>query len=741
MKDTVLLLFMLVMSASHVFGQEDPPQGLAAYQIHMQMAREPIVLDGLLDDQAWLDAAFASDFWQQYPVDHMKATPRTEVRLTYDADHLYIAAVCYDVQGYVVQTLKRDNGFFEGDAFGVIIDPMNSKGNGFLFGVSPYNVQTDELLGLEAKDREDLSFSWDNRWFSVVSRFPDHYIIEMAIPFKTLRFKSSITTWGINFIRNDLSRNQHHSWTPIPVNFELYDLGYTGNLIWDRSPAKTGTNISVLPYATASIMKDRESDMPQSKPAVAMGADVKVALTSSLNLDLTVNPDFSQVDVDVQQTNLTRFNLRFPEKRGFFQENEDLFAEFGPNNAKPIFTRRIGLDDDNMPVPISYGARLSGNLNTRLRVGLLNLQTKARNATLRQNYSIAVFNHGLWSRSVVRGYVTNRQSYKTSGGSDQPDYGRNAGLEFNYLNESGTWNYFADFHLSGKPDIGIGTFSNLGLEHAGRNWRFRLNYLNIESDYYADIGFIPRLNHYDALAKTTVHIGYQRLFGRVGYIIRPTAGQQIITHEIEARNETNLYPDGTFSDRESRVDYEIKFRNTSNLTLQLQDNETRLLFATGFTDEEPLNPGIYRYPRFTLTHETDARKLFSVQSEIALGQFYNGHLNKYLLQLSYRRQPWANFSLSWEQNNLTLPDPHGQSKFTLINMRGEVNFSTRVFWTTFLQYNTQQENFNVNSRLQWRYATMSDLFLVYADNYTISPFMEKNRSRAIMLKINYMFNL
>ncbi|MEQ8684544.1 MAG: DUF5916 domain-containing protein [Imperialibacter sp.] len=741
MRHLTLFLFVVAIISISSLSARQLQGDLSNYQLQIKRNNDPIKVDGMLDEDSWSTPNVASDFWQQYPKDNRKTDVRTEVRMTYDADNLYIAAICYDVEDYVVQTLKRDNGLFTSDAFGIIIDPVNSNTNGFLFGVSPYNVQTEELLGPNATQPDRMTFSWDNRWYSAVTRYQDRYVVEMAIPFKTLRFNSQNGTWGVNFFRNDMSRNQKYSWTPLPVNFELYDLGYTGDLKWDIAPTKNGTNISVLPYVTGGVTRDNEAESPRSETSVRVGGDAKIALTSSLNLDLTVNPDFSTVDVDVQQTNLTRFNLRFPEKRGFFLENNDLFTEFGPNDAKPIFTRRMGLDMDNRPVAINYGARLSGNVTPNTRIGLLHLQTKSNDTVPGQNYSIAVFNQRIWSRSVLRGYVTNRQAYTQDDGWHANNYGRNTGLEFNYLNNSGTWNYFAAYHLSAKPDAGYGSFTNLGIEYAGRKWKARINYWNISSDYFADMGFFPRLENYDAVRDTLIHLGWERIYGRFGYVFRPAKGSKIVAHDIELRTYNDLYPDGTISDLENRIDYKIKFQNTAELQLQPQLLKTNLRFPTDFTDAAPLLPGSFDYGRFNVTYQSDARKLFSWQTEVGVGQYYNGTLTRYLLQLNYRRQPWGTFSVGWEQNNLKLPNPYGESNLRLVNARAEVNFSTKVFWTTFLQYNTQRENFNVNSRLQWRYSTMSDIFLVYSDNYTTSPFLQNNRNRAILLKLNYMFNL
>ena len=734
MKSLFLFLSIMFIIPMNIFGQTDPTS-LSDYQIQIQKASDPIVLDGVLDEQSWLDADIADNFWQQFPIDKVKANSRTEVRVTYDNVNVYISAICYDVQDYVVQTLQRDKDFFNGDGFAVIIDPVNSRTNGFFFGVSPFNVQAEDLLGPIAAN--NLTMSWDNRWFSAVTRLPDKYIVEMAIPYKTLRFKKDISSWGINFIRNDMSQNQNYSWTPMPVNFQLWDLGYTGQMNWDKAPEKTGTNIALIPYVTGGAVQGRETET-----SVDVGLDAKVAVTSSLNLDLTINPDFSQVNVDVQQTNLTRFSLRFPEQRGFFLENDDLFTGVGTRMSKPIFTRKIGLDHNNDPVPIAYGARLSGNLNPTFRVGALNMKTRATDSSPAQNYSIGVFNQSLWARSVLRGYVTNRQAQTRTNGLDRDDYGRNAGLEMNYLNESGTWNYFGAINLSEKSGVEkMGTYSQVGVEHSGRKLRFRVTYMNIDSDYHADIGFIPRLENRDAANDTTYHIGYSNFMARVGYTIRPKVRGKIISHDMELRNTGNWYAGGELADREARFTYETRFRNTSRFTVVASDLETQLLFPTRFTDGDPLQPGSYRYPRINFSYRTDERTSFPFQAEFETGQFYNGNLSKYLLQLNFRKQPWGIFSLSWEQNNLKLPEPFGTSYLTLVNARSEVNFNTKVFWSTFVQYNTQRDNFNINSRLQWRYRTMSDLFIVYTYNYSTSPFIQVRRNQALMVKLNYMFNL
>ncbi|MEM9326547.1 MAG: DUF5916 domain-containing protein [Bacteroidota bacterium] len=730
-----LAIFNLITTLCWAQGQQagDPRD---SYQLKIAQTDEQINIDGQMDEEVWKQADVASDFWLKFPRDGVRAEKRTEVRATYDDRFLYILAVCYDTDKYVVQTLKRDSRFFDGDAFGIVIDPVNERTNGFLFGVSPYNAQTEDILSQSAFG--NLNYSWDNRWYSQVVRHHDRWVVEIAIPFKTLRFETGLATWGINFFRNDLKTNEYHSWTPMPVNFDLTDLGYTGALLWDQAPKKTGTNVSLIPYARTSYVQDQEVEPSEQDVEFDAGLDAKVALSSSLNLDLTLNPDFSQVDVDVQQTNLTRFSLRFPERRPFFLENSDLFANFGVPPARPIFTRRIGLDEEALPIPILFGARLSGNIGKDFRIGVLNLQTQTEAERDGQNYTIAAVNQRLFTRSVLKGYISNRQAVVEGEGFNSNDYSRNAGIEFNYLNLPGTWNVLGALHLSEKAGFGLGTFRNLAGGYDGRNFSFFVDYFGITNDYFADIGFIPRLSNYDALNDTTIHLGYEHIYANMGYTWRPEKGA-IIAHGFEIQNVQDWQVDWTFNERRTELGYEVQFRNTSSVFVGVEDNDTRLLFHTSFTDGEPLPPGKYTYLRGSMGYESDARKSLAFTTELEVGQFYNGTLNRYSAGLIYRIQPWANFNLTLEQNFLRLPGPYGEVDLTLANLRAEVNFSTNLFWTTFLQYNTQAENFNINSRLQWRFAPMSDVFLVYSDNYETSPLLQENKNRALVLKVNYWF--
>lgn len=710
-------------------------------QLLIRRATDPIKIDGLALEATWQQANLASDFWEKWPNDKDPAKRRTEVRMAYDDQHIFLFVKAYDTNYYVIQTLKRDNGIYDSDAFSLAIDPVNQKTNGFLFSINPYNVQSEDLVS--ANTGNDLTFSWDNKWYSATQRKDSFWTAEIAIPFSTLRYEAGKTIWGINFLRSDLKNNQYSSWTHMPVNFPFFDFGYSGALVWDQPPPPPGSNISFIPYVTGSLRENREDNEALSGSFNA-GFDGKVAITPSLNLDITVNPDFSQVEVDRQVTNLTRFDIFFPERRTFFLENDDLFSAYGIPPARPFYSRRIGLDDEGRTIPIIGGLRLSGNLNKKTRIGIMNMQTLAKDGYQAQNYTAATVNLRVQARSLVKGYFLNRQSVgEAPKGSNPLDaFGRNYGLEYNFTDQSGTWNGWAGFHQSIKPDIrGNNLFLNGGGMYASKRFEFVLDYTDIGDQYYTDMGFVARLENYDAKLDTSFRAGFRHVFNSVQWRFFPT-GSTLNQTQLGLENYTVWNRDGSLNESNHALNYELNFKNTSNLELGVLYTYNNLPYYTRFTDDtnEPLPPGVYQYTQGGISYSSDARKKFWGEASLRYGQFYNGTIFQSSLSLTWRAQPWGNFTLNLENARLRFPDPYGKTNLILIAPRIDVNFTNNLFWTTFLQFNNQNNNFNINSRLQWRYRPMSDIFLVYTDNYFTDPLLQ-NKNRALVFKMNYWLNL
>jgi hypothetical protein len=714
------------------------------HQLYLKKAKSAIKIDGILDEIDWKDARPVGDFWEKYPTDKIKAKLNTVVKATYDDKNLYFSLICFDsINKYVAPSLKRDLSIREADGIVVLLDPLNKKSNGFGFSTTPYNVQTEYQYGA-ATESNNLNSAWDNKWFSEVKRTKEGYVVEIAIPFKTLRYDQKNNHWGVNFIRSDQKNNKFYTWTNVPVQFPGFDLGYFGSLIFEEDIPKSKGNVSLIPYVTTSIQTNALDNLP-SQQKLNAGFDAKVAITPSLNLDLTLNPDFSQVEVDQQVTNLTRFNIFFPERRTFFLENDDIFSNYGAPPFRPFFSRRIGLDQNNLPIPILYGTRISGNINETLRIGAFNMQTNRSGDFAPQNYSAFSAVKRIGVRSEIKTYFHNRSSFLNALEEKlKPNekFGRNAGLELSLSDASGKLNAWSGFHLSQKPNIsGQNTFHQLGAGYFGEKVNAFIDYAGFGNNYHADMGFINRIETFStkgaeySLGDTTIRMGFKQAYNENSYFIRPENGN-IVNHTFLISNFFNWFNDNSLSDRSHTISYAATFKNTSNFRLGINLNQDNLRYYFPLPTIRPLTPGKYNYTNLNFEYKTDNRKNVLWTSGARLGQYYNGFLQQFTNQLTLRQQPYWSVAILAEYNNIKFPEKYGTTKLWLISPKTEINFSNKLFWTTFFQFNTQRNNFNINSRLQYRYSPMSDLFLVYSDNYFTDPFL-KNKNRALILKFNY----
>lgn len=713
------------------------------FQVHIRRSTELIKVDGALDENIWQESEMATDFWMSFPVDDRKAERRSEVRLTYDDNFLYVGIKCYSNSDYVIQTLKRDLDFWSGDGFAIVLDPVNQQTNGFVFGINPAGVQMETLItgytGNRGGPPRGMNQNWDHKWYGEVQSLEDGWTAEMAIPFKTLRYEEDRTTWGVNFIRSDMVDNSYHTWSKVPLQFRSIDLGYTGSLIWDQAPKKQNGNIAFVPYVNTSSTQDFEEKTPVEYKT-NVGFDAKVAITSSLNLDLTVNPDFSQVEIDEQITNVTRFNIRLPERRTFFLENADVFEDFGRGQARPFFSRRIGLDEDGNTIPILYGMRLSGNIDKKLRVGLMNIQTKANEIQDDQNYTAFAFHRQVFRRSTIKGYVLNQQGMNGAE-IDFDQYSRNVGAEFTYFSQDGKIRAWGGYGQSFKPNLqDKDQFYKWGIRYTTRKFGALYSASTQGDNYYQDMGFLQRVNNYDAARDTTIRLGYTSQTTALDFRVFPKKeSTKWLYATWRFQNRLFLNNDMSFNETNTEVSYTLTYNGRSELAFEYNNTVLDLLFPFSFTDATPLPTKFYNFNSLNVSFRSDGRKKLSYEIGTSYGSFYNGTRSNVNLSLKYRQQPWGSFGVNLDFNDLQFPDPYGSEQILLLGPRIEIGFSRNLFWTTFLQWNTQGDNFNINSRLQWRFKPMSDVFLVYTDNYGLELFAPK--SRALVLKVNYWLTL
>lgn len=725
-----LILFTLLSIFSWSQNQEE------VKTICIYKAIDNIVVDGVLNEKSWDSAQTAGNFKQMFPFDTSTAKTQTLVRVTFDDNNLYISAVCFDsIAGkYVVQSLKRDFSYPVNDAFAVYIDCMSDQINGFSFGVNPLGVQREGVLSNGGG--MGVTTIWDNKWTSEVKQFDDKWIVEMAIPFKSLRFKSGVDTWRINFSRNDLKRNENSVWSPVPRNFNVASLAFTGKLKFDEPKKKTSSNISIIPYVTGGVSQDY---LTQTKEQYTYngGLDAKIALSSSLNLDLTINPDFSQVEVDRQVTNLSRFSIFFPERRNFFIENSDLFERFGFRQIRPFFSRNIGLYKGQI-IPILGGFRISGNINKKWRIGVMSMQTEHKRelGLESQNYSVAAISRNLFKRSNISFIFVNKQEITTKGISDNL-FNRIVGVDYNLQSANNKWFGKIFYHHSFTAQNLSNASANASfLSYATPKLSWEWNHEYVEKNYLADVGFVPRIYFYDLQTGITTRETYLRFEPIIRYKFYPKS--KIINHHYPEIYVSH-YLDSAFNSTEYQyqLSYNFSFQNTSLLSIKYRRNFIKLRIPVDitFTGNTPIIADNYYFENILATYTSSPIKALFGTATIDYGTFYNGHKLSYSGDINFRKQPWGVFGISFSQDEIILPEPYKNAYITLIGPKIELSFTKNIFFTTFAQYNTQINNANLNCRLQWRFKPMSDLYIVYTDNYYSIDMTKKNK--ALVLKLIY----
>ncbi len=725
------VLSILLFSAFTLSAQEISTRD--TYKYYIQPAKTPIKIDGIEEAGEWSNYQLIDTMYNHNPSDKGLAAYPSEIRLTYDKDNLYLFAKHYDDGNRIIQSLQRDsdNSQWESDSFTIAIDPINKKQSGIMVGVNAGGAKVDGSLLVEP-GRTTYTDSWDTSWMSKTKQYDTYWIVEIAIPFNSLRYNEGNTEWGINFIRGHKTQNFYYTWTPFPINFNGIDVNYMGTLKWPEVPEVKNNIAFVKPYATVSSLKDNQSEHPDTKTKLDAGVDVKIGITKSLNADITYNPDFSNADVDQEITNITRFDISLPEQREFFLENADIFTNFGSYSINPFFSRRVGLT-----TPIVYGARVTGNITDDLRIGVMNVQTKEDTDVDAQNNTVAAFNYKVLDRSQFRGLFVNRQE---TGNDNIHDYARNYGAEFTYISKKGNFNNSIKYHSSITDEGTEGSYFGINGGYATRRLRAGWTFDLLDKDYQADLGFTPRLFNYDADAQAVVRQSYMFVNPYVTYkFFAKEEHSKLIFQGFRFFHNIFLNSNGSLNERDNNLAYDLFFKNTSQFTVLGTNSEVNLNFATNFLGSEfdNLPVGNYNFTTGTVSYTSDRRKVFTYNTSVTHGGFYNGKITTLAASTNIRFGYWANFNVAYNYNNINLPDQYGDIDLHLLRFRGLFSFTNKLFFNNTIQYNSQSENFSVFSRLQWRYAPLSDLFLIYNQNNSTNGFDLRNRS--IILKLTYRF--
>jgi hypothetical protein len=754
MKYCVFILISMVLT--DLVAQNGP-----GTQLPIRKAKGEIKVDGVLDEAEWQTAYVAKDFKLNFPVDTALAPFQTEARMTFNDHYIYVAFTCYDDdKPYIVQSLKRDFDYENNDNVTIEIGPYNDKQNGFFFVVTPYGVQMEGTVSAGGVGDDSFSADWDNKWYSKSTRHADRWIAEIAIPFKSIRYKEG--EWNINFLRWDRKHNTASTWVATPIQYNLGAFGYSGQLVWEDPAPKPSVNISLIPYVAGGLSRDNEVNPAEKNSELQIGGDAKIAITPSMNLDLTFNPDFSQVDVDQQVVNLTRFEFQFPERRQFFLENSDLFQNAGFPPARLFFSRRIGLARDTSGalkrVPIAYGARLSGSINKDWRLSVMNMQTKEKldMGLPRQNYAVATIMRNFGHQSSISFTYVDKTSIGLGSIADTIKYhhedvfrrrplngdtipffnkfSRAFGVDLELLSKDNRWYSGSYYAISQNPYIS-------GNNHSGgvfgryndRTWDINMGGYFIGKNFNSETGFVPSYKVYPGQWSVFTSINYKLYPKKFGIAIMSPQSDFNISYT----------PAGLLTDQNYAIGYEVNFKNSVSVELNWLYNYSRLTNTFNPIDDDKYvsfqEGEVYDWHAVNAEFNSNQRKVVSFNAEATYGEFFNGKALNLRGQLNYRYQPYGSLALRFDYNDVRLAQGYGNEKLFVIGPRVDLTFTNNLFFTTFVQFNNLDDNVGLNTRLQWRYKPASDFFIVYTENYLPENMASKNR--ALVFKFTYWLNM
>lgn len=732
-------------------GVSDPPSAVAS------PVTEAINVDGRLNEVVWSQAQILTDFVQREPVEGSPVSERTEVRLAYDAEAIYVAAWMFerDPTSVVFGQTLRDASLNDADAFVLILDTYLDRQNGFVFATTPAGIEYDGQVSNEGQGggggggrqqrgtSAGFNLNWDGSWEVATTTDGEGWYAEMRIPFSTLRYGSGgEQTWGLNFERRIRRNNEQSVWAPIPRQFNLYRLSMAGTLTL-AAPSKRIFTVS--PYVLGDGFKDYEVAIPDADFGGQLGGDAKIGINQSLTLDLTVNTDFAQAEVDDQQVNLTRFSLFFPEKRAFFLENASTFAVGSGRSAELFFSRRIGLAS-GVEVPIRAGGRLTGKVGD-FQIGVLNIQTGAASSidsdtgldeqiAPANNFGVVRTYREFGNRTQLGGIFVSRLNT-----SDSDDYNLTYGLDGRLgigqdLTLDG-WVGLTDTPLSEGESAGTGFNSgeygfSSGARYVTRDWQVSAGYRQIGDSFNPEVGFLNRRAYRHVNARILRHI---RTDGVAWFReFRPHVSYNQF-FSLDGFSESYLV----------HIDNHFAFENGAFFQLPGFN-------FTGEGLEEPFEiregivipAGSYNNIDWEFRANTNRSAPLSISGGWGLGGFYSGTRFGPQATVVYRYQD--RFSATLRANYFDVRLDEGNFTTAVYGLNGSYSFTPRLYLQANLQYNDDTEDFGTNVRLGWLDTAGTGLFIVFNDTehfgaFDRTGFARGPRQRQFVVKYSRLLNL
>ncbi|MBA3338825.1 MAG: carbohydrate binding family 9 domain-containing protein, partial [Geodermatophilaceae bacterium] len=687
----------------------------------------PPVIDGRPDEPEWLRADSATDFVQQLPTTGAKPIYRTVVRVLYDADHLYVSSINYDpTPGRAITAgIQRDFLPSNSDAFALTLDTYADRRNSFLFLINPKGAVRDEQT---YDDSRTIVEAWegviDVRTATVRMPSGDSaWTVEMAIPLRTLRFDGTrgVQDWGINFLRRVRRVNETSYWSPLERQYRVHRMSKAGTLTGLQG-LRQGRNLQIKPYVVASNAQGAQVLAGASGTKSDVGGDLKYGVTPALTLDLTYNTDFSQVEVDQEQVNLTRFSRFFPERRDFFIENAGAFT-FGDVEERNFrmgaslrdFTlfnsRRIGITPDGRPVPILGGGRVSGRVGA-WNVGLLDMQTRRLDSIPGEQFAVGRARRNVFGNSDVGVLVSSR----SGNGSYNRSYGADANLR--PLPNMVINSYVAASDAPGDSSDGYAARASLG--YRGRLWNSSAMWKRVSDQFDPGLGFVKRR-------------GMQQLFATTGVHARPALPLvQEVNPYVEADYITDL--SNRLQSRTLQAGLNVFLLPEGEVGVELSDEFDRLDAPFTIYPGQVITAGSYAWRDARVHLSTGDGRPLSATLSATVGGFYDGTRRAATTSVVWRVRYNLSLEGSAQRNNVTRTA--GAFTADVASLRLRYAWSTSLFGSAYTQYNSQTRAFVTNARINFRYRPLSDVYLVYTERQDTRSWVRNER--VLALKVTHM---
>jgi hypothetical protein len=688
-------------------------------------------IDGVLDEAVWQLATPVDGFTQQEPLEGQPASDRTEVRILYDSRNIYIAVRAFASEPVVATEMRRDaDRLFDEDNFQVIFDTFHDSRNGYMFLTTPLGAKLEQQIFDEGEGggrgtTANVNRNWDGVWDAAARITDEGWTAELMIPVSTVRFVPTQPVWGVNFMRHIRRRNELVYWSPIPKAYSLTRVSLAGELR-GLDGLSRGLDLKLKPFLLAGVRHTAASaTTATTRWPRDIGLDARYGVTAGLNLDVTINTDFAQVEVDEQQVNLTRFGLFFPEKRDFFLENSNLFTmgtgssfTSTPVQTDLFFSRRIGLSDSGQPVPILGGARLTGKVGAN-SIAVLDIQTERAFDKPGDNFFVGRYSRDILRRSRVGALFINKESLDGSA-----HFNRTMGIDGNFaIGRSLQVNSFlARTETPGLDGKDLAFYGRVA--YRDPNWNLWLNYLDVQDNFNAEAGFVQRRGI------RTTKAYFSPTPRPKGGAIKLMEPMYVLTYTTDQSNRMvgrlHHYMVGT------------TLRDDSFINVIFQQNLDVLDQPFRIRPGVTIPTGTYRMHEWTLTYNTSPGRRFYQRFSFSPNEFYDGTRRQTQLAVGARATSQLSAELQYNRNDVDMP--WGAFLINLTTLRVDYTFSPRMTIRSLTQYNSATNEISNNIRFNLIHRPGSDLYVVYNElRQTGLPsdlFAQKDRQ--LIVKVNYL---